>query len=404
MKTLFICLTDYQLLNALNIKLHLLKDKQADILFLNNKEGYIELQNRLEKSNIFDKVYLLDRIEIKGLHKFFRNMTDGEKRGNIWSASVNSFEELLYKIDVSFRGPEYKINKKIYGGKRIDFNCYDQVFCFDTKEVVYECVNCVLESTDGNCEINLLDEGVGSYLYDNIKRTRFPVNNVFLYRPDLVSEKHSADTFLFREIPKISKNDEDLKLMLNSLFSYKGNDENWKNRIIFFDQNWDPMPKYLTNLRGIKKVLLQHLHRRHLKESFMYDIKMKLFSKLFSNNDKDIIVKLHPRSESRFMEDYSKYPCLFPENFKAPWELFCLNMSFENNTWVTINSSAVTSYLFTISGIEKDLKIILLYKLAFDEDEILREDVFFQKVKKCFPDIIFIPETISEYEKILSEV
>ena len=44
MKTLFICLTDYQILNALNIKMHLLKDKKADILFLNNKDGNIELR------------------------------------------------------------------------------------------------------------------------------------------------------------------------------------------------------------------------------------------------------------------------------------------------------------------------------------------------------------------------
>ena len=43
MKTLFICLTDYQMLNALNIKMHLLKDKEADILFFDNKKGHKDL-------------------------------------------------------------------------------------------------------------------------------------------------------------------------------------------------------------------------------------------------------------------------------------------------------------------------------------------------------------------------
>ncbi|MEI3066679.1 hypothetical protein [Phascolarctobacterium faecium] len=47
MKTLFICLTDYQMLNALNIKMHLLKDKQADIIIFNNKEGFEYLCERL---------------------------------------------------------------------------------------------------------------------------------------------------------------------------------------------------------------------------------------------------------------------------------------------------------------------------------------------------------------------
>lgn len=70
MKTLFICLTDYQILNALNIKMHLLKDKKADILFLNNKDGNIELRERLEASDIFDNVYLLDKIEINGCINF----------------------------------------------------------------------------------------------------------------------------------------------------------------------------------------------------------------------------------------------------------------------------------------------------------------------------------------------
>ena len=49
MKTLFICLTDYQLLNALNIKIHLLKDKQA---------GNRQLAERLRKLSILDNVYL----------------------------------------------------------------------------------------------------------------------------------------------------------------------------------------------------------------------------------------------------------------------------------------------------------------------------------------------------------
>ena len=73
MKTLFICLTDYQLLNALNIKIHLLKDKQADILFFDNKEGNRQLAERLRKLAIFDNVYLHQYENINGLHKYFRN-------------------------------------------------------------------------------------------------------------------------------------------------------------------------------------------------------------------------------------------------------------------------------------------------------------------------------------------
>ena len=119
MKTLFICLTDYQILNALNIKMHLLKDKKADILFLNNKDGNIELRERLEASDIFDNVYLLDKIEINGLHKFFRNFTEGQEGEDFRVSFVNSFKELLYKFKTFFKDNEYKINQKIYGNKKI---------------------------------------------------------------------------------------------------------------------------------------------------------------------------------------------------------------------------------------------------------------------------------------------
>lgn len=405
MKTLFICLTDYQILNALNIKMHLLKDKKADILFLNNKDGNIELRERLEASDIFDNVYLLDKIEINGLHKFFRNFTEGQEGEDFRVSFVNSFKELLYKFKTFFKDNEYKINQKTYGNKKIAFNCYNQIFCLDTKEIVRDCVNCVLKYTDGKCEINLLDEGVGTYLYDNILKTRFPFNNVFLYRTDLMSSDNYVNNFNLKAIPQISKNDEDFKSILNFIFYYDVKIKEWDNSIIFFDQNWDPMPKYLTNLNGIKKILLYNLYKKHLKEGSIYDMKMNLFSNLFITRYKNIIVKLHPRSSAkRFMKDYSKYSCIFTPNLKSPWELFCLNMKFKKNLWVTINSSAITSYLFTVSDAENDLKIILLYKLVFDQDEILRQDIFFQKVKKCFPTIVFIPETIVEYEKFLSEI
>ena len=42
MKALFVCLTDYQLLNSINIKKHLLTEQEADIIIFNNKAGTFE--------------------------------------------------------------------------------------------------------------------------------------------------------------------------------------------------------------------------------------------------------------------------------------------------------------------------------------------------------------------------
>ena len=70
MKALFVCLTDYQMLNALNIKVNLLKNKDADILFFDNKEGHRKLAERLSQTGVFKNVFLHQFTNVKGLHKY----------------------------------------------------------------------------------------------------------------------------------------------------------------------------------------------------------------------------------------------------------------------------------------------------------------------------------------------
>lgn len=76
MKTLFICCTDYQLINAINIKKILLQNDNADIVILNNKAGVFELAKRLQTVNLFQNVYVYSE-KFYGIHKYFQN---SEKR------------------------------------------------------------------------------------------------------------------------------------------------------------------------------------------------------------------------------------------------------------------------------------------------------------------------------------
>ena len=72
MKTLFICCTDYQLINAINIKKNLLQNDNADIVILNNKAGVFELAKRLQTVNLFQNVYVYSE-KFYGIHKYFQN-------------------------------------------------------------------------------------------------------------------------------------------------------------------------------------------------------------------------------------------------------------------------------------------------------------------------------------------
>ena len=64
MKKLFICLTDFQILNALNLQVNNENNEDADIFFVTNKQGNEELAARLQATKIFKNVYLFNNSKI----------------------------------------------------------------------------------------------------------------------------------------------------------------------------------------------------------------------------------------------------------------------------------------------------------------------------------------------------
>lgn len=66
MKNLYLCLTDFQILNALNLQLSKFKNKKADLFFITNKEGNEQLAERLAGTGIFEKFTYLTTQEYRG--------------------------------------------------------------------------------------------------------------------------------------------------------------------------------------------------------------------------------------------------------------------------------------------------------------------------------------------------
>ena len=66
MKKLFIALTDYQLINYINLKLTIFKDEHVDLIINNNKASKHDLAERLEQLEIFDNIF------VKGIQPFYR--------------------------------------------------------------------------------------------------------------------------------------------------------------------------------------------------------------------------------------------------------------------------------------------------------------------------------------------
>lgn len=400
MKALFICLTDYQMLNAINIKVNILKNKKADILFFDNKDGNKQLANRLRETGIFENVYLHQYTNIDGLHAYVKNKTNKKR---LLSAVNNSIKEIKYKLKCKIFGRNYKINGKLYHGLKIDFSVYDQVFGIITKDVVVDTMKLIL-SHNKNAEINFIEDGTSTYWRKSI-RTELPLKNIYLYQPELANYYDDVDKKkMLKAIPKIDFTNHEFKKLLNNIFGFQDKEINYSDKVIFFDQNWDPMPEYLQELSGIRKLILHNSYKKHLKESKFYDAKMNLFrllAKLYEHK-KEVIVKLHPRSDKRFIKDYKKSSCSIAENVMLPWEVIENNYTFNNNVWITVSSTSLCSLKTAFANRNEDIKLIFLYKMVYENKEKYKDDIeFFEKFQEKYSDCVYAPEDFFEYKNIL---
>ena len=414
MKNLYLCLTDFQILNALNLQLSKFKNKKADLFFITNKEGNEQLAERLAGTGIFEKIYLFNNSRIQGLHQYVRSTVEGKTNKGFAAALVTSVNEAVYKLRSKFSGEAYRINAKIVLGGKMDFAAYDEVFCLDKRSLVVDCVTQILKETGGKCKINLLDEGTSTY-WRSILKTNFPVSDIYLYAPELANYYTEGWKDRIYKIPQIDYSDEKFRAEINKVFDFK-DDGNYpyddkgslllKDKIIFFDQNWDPMPEYFKHLNKFMMLLLHNPYKKHKKESAFYERKMQMFRITADNSDgNDVIVKLHPRSPLSFVADYKKSKCTMAPNLKIPWEVFMDNCRFNNNIWVTVSSTALCTYKMIFADSREDIPMIFLYKIVYDGNKSYQEDdQFFRSFQKKYPQSVFIPETTEEFTQIYKKI
>lgn len=356
MKSLFICQTDYQLINAINIKKHLLPELEADIVISNNKPGTIELSKRLQNVGLFQNVYVYSD-SFNGLHRYMRG---NDEKNTFCNAIKGSLKNIYLNIFGRIRGVDFIINHKIFDGKKINFSQYDNLFGVETSSFYGEIYDII--SKYNKCNNNFLDEGLGCYLRYALDR-KHRVDTVYLYEPEMAAYK---DVFFnIIKIPKINLNDEEFIRLINYVFNFKDLiNIKLKNKIIFFDQNTHPMPRYLRNAGKIKRTILRNPYKKHLKDQIFYETKLELFRVLAEKlKPQKIFVKLHPRSTEEYLEDYKKNNADFFPNIFSPWEVFGCNYEIKNNIWITVYSSALCSYDFTIKNTNNN-KYIFLYKIV----------------------------------------
>lgn len=414
MKRLYICLTDFQILNAISMQYAGNEKIEADIMLVTNKEGNYELAKRLQSTGFFENAFLLNNSRIQGMHMYLRNATEGKKHITLINSLKNSLNEIKHIVFSKIKGKGYAINNKMILGGTMDFSQYDSVFCLDKRQLVVDCVQEILKATEQKCKINLLDEGTSTY-WRSILTKKFPINEIFLMAPKLANCFHEGWENRINTIPAININDDKFRNIINYVFAFEDDGHYLKNKnglyemgnqIVFFDQNWDPMPEYFSKLNRFMKFLLHNSYKKHKKESMFYERKMDMFRIVADNsNNNKVVVKLHPRSPLSFIKDYQKSCCEMAHNIKIPWEVFMDNCSFKNNIWITVSSTALCTYRMAFTNRSYDIPMIFLYKIVYKGNMDFREDdEFFQHFKEEYPDSVFIPETIDEFRTIYNEL
>ena len=414
MKNLYLCLTDFQILNAVNLQLTKFKNKKSDLFFITNKEGNENLARRLIATGLFEKVFLFNNSRIKGLHQYARSTVEGRPNDGLAAAVKASFNEVLYKLGCKLSGEAYAINAKIVLGGKMDFAASDEVFCLDKRQLVVNCVKQILKETAGKCKINLLDEGTSTY-WHSILTENFSISDIYLYAPELANYYDKGWQDRIYKIPAIDFNDEKFRSIINNVFkfeddgSYPYNEKGQlvlQDKIIFFDQNWDPMPEYFKHLNKFMKVILHNPYKKHKKESAFYERKMEMFRiTAEKSGGNEVIVKLHPRSPMSFVADYQKSRCSMAPNLKAPWEVFMDNCLFTNNIWITVSSTALCTYKMIFNEKREEIPMVFLYKIVYKGNRNYAEDdKFFQSFQKKYSGSVFIPETIEEFIEIYDKL
>ena len=352
-----ICDTPYQLFNALNININLLKDEDITIdLYVEPQfPNANEILERINQENIFSKIKLYKCNSIMN-----------------FSSSMKSY---FIKI-ASILSPKYSI-KKCLGKQEKQETKYDEIYC---SVLSYFALS--LYRTNNNSNLILFEDGTGSYngnimtkAYGNIKLYKFLGVNIESIKPIalFVYNKRfcrSTITDNVCELPGIKEwSDKYLKLLYR-VFDYGIGETHISRKITYLTT---PLNQY--------------------NESQIHTINM-IEDKLGDYSD-NCIIRFHPRDHRTINNG------ALIDDSNSLWELKCAELITNDNVLIGLYSTAQ----FTPKIIyDKEPYLIFLYKMVYSETKLFDDNII--ELIRNYRDKsrIYIPTSIAELEQILEQI
>lgn len=305
MKQIYVVMSYYQLIVAIQIKKTIYPNDFADIIITDSSADYLQIANNLKGQNVFKNVF---------------TAVTNKKNG----AKSNVFEKVIRAINIV-------LNNNNFPKKCCNINGYDyDEFLFFNNDYFVNCLYFNIKKNNPRLIRRRFEEGYVSYfgspelfmsrsghlqhrleaMYNHTNM--YEADEMFFYEPDLVLLKDNYKKITL--IPKIDRNNLETVSILNSVFNYKKDNE-YDRKYIFFEQ---PFLQDDIKIDDLNLVL-------------------KIADKVGKEN---LMVKLHPRSRT---DRFSKYGIKTNKIVSTPWEIVIMNNAFSDKVFLTISSGSVLS-------------------------------------------------------------
>ena len=352
-RALFLVNTPYQLMVAVNLAKTVYAECENDVIVSDRIAGYEDLTKRLDKEEVFGKVY---RIQLNNICPQF------EKKTAIKNVLINPF---------------------VYLTKQYDF------FLFANLNYDVSCVYRVLRKNNRYIKLFMFEDGFASYSFyyrdmlamyqakgkEVFKRPVHYVMNcafrhlegIYVFEPNFMSYKPSFPVIRMKNIDASEK---ELVNLYNRIFDYNPNVDRYDKRVIFFEESYYADGFDIDDIGEVEKIA----------------------SIVGKDN---IFIKIHPRNpKNRFKElGYATN-----QNTAIPWEVIAMNLDLTNKVLMSIASVSV---FVPTTMLGKKYKGILLMK-NIKNDSALKKNItnLYETICELY-DNIYIVKSDLELKKIL---
>lgn len=372
MRMLFVVDSFFQFIVATNLKLTEFKNDRVDVIIYDTTNNAEVVYENAKKFGIFENCYFAQ--------------TPMLFCGKRFTKTQKLRKYIRYTESLCF--PKLSLSHVIKYG---DFK-YD-ILLFNSYGAMTDCIFNVILKENPMAVCYRYEEGFGSYFneFNNQKSAmRIKIESVIRGLFGNVNIENYIERFYFFEpdfvmfnprykivkMPKISRENEALKDILNRVFDYTSMKDNYAEKFIVFEDGGTYFGGGSEDLDLIK-IIVETVGKEN------------------------VFVKTHPRSkENRFAPLGIKTN----ETTSIPWEVIQMNNRFDGKVFVTTASASALSSCIYFGD---DAKIIMLYGCMNDKPKMVNANFhkYIEKFKEKYGnETLLVPKTREELVDILEHL